>query len=81
METDCPHGRRPGPQERCYRLDLTSVERVTGGSSKRGDMAKKKAKGGGRGAGGGRVERRPSWESTWKRASKVSSSMWWEVDD
>lgn len=24
---------------------------------------------------------RPSWESTWKRASKVSSSIWWEVDD
>ncbi len=81
METDCPHGRRPGPQERCYRLDLTSVERVTGGSSKRGDMAKKKARGSGRGTAKGRVEPRPPWESTWKRASKVSSSIWWEVDD
>jgi len=81
VETDYPHGCRPGPQERCHRLDLTSVERVTGGSSKRCDMAKKKARGSGRGTAKGRVEPRPPWESIWKRASRASSSIWWEADD
>jgi len=81
VETDCLHGHRLGPPERSHRSDLTSVGRVTGGSPERGDMAKKKARGGRSGTAKGRVEPRPPWESTWKRASKVSSSIWWEVDD
>jgi hypothetical protein len=44
-------------------------------------MAKKKARGGRRGTGKSRVEPRPPWESIWKRASRVSSSIWWEEGD
>jgi len=50
-------------------------------STKRGDMPNQRARGRGRGAGKGRVVDRPSWELIWKRASRESSSIWWEEGD
>jgi len=41
-------------------------------------MAKKKSRTTGRSRGKGRVEPRPSWETIWRRASRVSSAIWWE---